>query len=89
MAKIAFLGAGIMASGMVSNLLKGGHDVTVYNRTLERARPLERLGARLAATARSAADGVDAIISIVTDDVASRAVWTGKDGALEGRPQCV
>jgi 3-hydroxyisobutyrate dehydrogenase len=87
MAKIAFLGAGIMASAMVPNLLKGGHDVTVYNRTLEKARPLERLGARLAATARSAADGADAIISIVTDDVASRAVWTGKDGALEGKPQ--
>ena len=87
MAKIAFLGAGIMGSAMIPNLLKGGHDVTVYNRTLDKARPLERLGARLAATARDATEGVDAIISIVTDDAASKAVWTGKGGALEGRPQ--
>jgi 3-hydroxyisobutyrate dehydrogenase len=87
MAKIAFLGAGIMGSAMIPNLLKGGHAVTVYNRTLEKARPLERLGASLAASPREAANGVDAIISIVTDDAASSAVWTGKDGALSGEPR--
>jgi 3-hydroxyisobutyrate dehydrogenase len=67
--------------------LKGGHDVTVYNRTLEKARPLEALGAKLAATPREAVEGADAIISIVIDDAASRAVWTGKDGALAGAPK--
>ncbi len=87
MAKIGFLGAGTMGSAMIPNLLKGGHDVTVYNRTLERARPLERLGAKLAATPREAVNGVDAIISIVLDDKASRETWTGKDGALSGAPK--
>jgi 3-hydroxyisobutyrate dehydrogenase len=87
MAAIAFLGAGTMGSAMVPNLLKGGHAVTVYNRTLEKARPLEALGARLAATPREAVDGADAIISIVLDDAASRSVWTGSDGALAGTPK--
>jgi nucleoside-diphosphate-sugar epimerase len=44
MAKIAFLGAGTMGSAMVPHLLKAGHDVTVYNRTLKKARPLEAQG---------------------------------------------
>ena len=48
MAKIAFLGAGMMGQTMIRNFLGGGHDVTVYNRTLEKARPLEALGAVLA-----------------------------------------
>ena len=87
MAKIGFLGAGTMGSRMVPNLLKGGHGVTVYNRTLEKARLLENLGAKLATTPREAADGADAIIAIVTDDAASRAVWIGKDGAMEGKPK--
>lgn len=87
MAKIGFLGAGTMGSAMIPNLLKGGHEVSVYNRTLERARPLEGLGAKLAATPREAVDGVDAIISIVLDDTASRGVWLGNDGALAGSPK--
>jgi 3-hydroxyisobutyrate dehydrogenase len=87
MAKIGFLGAGTMGSAMIPNLLKGGHDVTVYNRTLEKARPLDGLGAKLAATPCEAVEGADAIISIVIDDAASRAVWTGKDGALSGKPK--
>lgn len=86
MAKIGFLGAGTMGSAMVPNLLKGGHEVTVYNRTLEKARPLEMLGASLAETPREAADGADAVISIVIDDAASRQVWTGDDGVLSGAP---
>ena len=86
MAKIAMLGAGIMGSAMAPNLLKGGHTVTVYNRTLEKARPLEALGASLAATPREAVEGAEAIISIVIDDNASRAVWTGDEGVLTGNP---
>ena len=59
MTKIAFLGAGTMGSAMIPNLLRAGHDVTVYNRTLERARPLEGLGAKLAATPREAVNGAE------------------------------
>jgi 3-hydroxyisobutyrate dehydrogenase len=86
-AKIAFLGAGTMGSAMIPNLLKAGHDVTVYNRTLEKARPLEKLGAKLAATPREAVNGAEVVISIVLDDKASREVWTGTDGVFAGTPK--
>ncbi len=76
MAKIGFLGAGVMGQAMIRNLLGAGHEVCVYNRTLEKARPLEAAGATLAATPGEAASGADAIVSMVTDDTASRAVWT-------------
>jgi 3-hydroxyisobutyrate dehydrogenase len=83
MAKIAFLGAGMMGQPMIRNFLRGGHEVTVYNRTMEKARPLQALGASLARTPREAAAGVDVIISSLTDDEASRATWDGPDGALQ------
>jgi 3-hydroxyisobutyrate dehydrogenase len=87
MANIAFLGAGSMGSAMIPNLLKGGHHVTVYNRTIDKARRLEDLGATLAVKPREAVADVDAIISIVLDDAASKGVWTGPDGALAGTPK--
>jgi len=83
MAKIAFLGAGMMGQPIARNFLRGGHAVTVYNRTLEKARPLEALGAVLAATPEEAAAGVDVIISSLINDDASRATWNGPEGALQ------
>ena len=83
MAKIAFLGAGMMGQPMIRNFLSSGHEVTVYNRTLEKARPLERLGAVLANTPKEAADGVDVIVSSLINDEASRVTWTGTTGALQ------
>lgn len=82
MAKIAFLGAGMMGQPIARNFLRGGHAVTVYNRTLEKARPLEAVGAVLAATPKEAATGADVIISSLTNDDASRVTWNGPDGAL-------
>ena len=84
MAKIAFLGAGIMGSAMIKNYLKGGHGVTVYNRTLEKAQPLKTFGAKLAATPTEAAEGAEYIISCLTNDDASRECWNGANGALQG-----
>jgi 3-hydroxyisobutyrate dehydrogenase len=83
MAKIAFLGAGMMGQAMIRNLLSGGHEVTVYNRTLAKARPLEACGAVLAATPKEAAADVDVIISSLTNDEASQATWNGPEGALQ------
>jgi 3-hydroxyisobutyrate dehydrogenase len=83
-AKIAFLGAGMMGSAMIKNYLKGGHSLTVYNRSRQKALPLETLGAKLADTPMEAASGVDIIISSVTDDDASRECWNGRQGALRG-----
>lgn len=84
MAKIAFLGTGIMGTAMIRNFLKAGHAVVAYNRTIDRARRLEADGARIAETARQAVQGADLIISMIIDDNASRACWTGPNGALTG-----
>jgi len=83
MAKIAFLGAGMMGQPIVRNFLRGGHVVTVYNRTLDKARPLQELGALLAETPKEAAKDADVIFSSLTNDDASRATWSGPDGALQ------
>lgn len=84
MTKIAFLGAGSMGSAMIKNYLKGGHQVTVFNRTMEKAKPLEFLGAKLASTPKEAAAGAEVIISCLTNDDASRECWNGEFGALRG-----
>ncbi len=80
--RIAFLGLGRMGSGMAARLLAGGHPLSVYNRTASRAEPLGRLGARIADTARSAAENADIIIGMTADDESSRAMWLGPEGAL-------
>jgi 3-hydroxyisobutyrate dehydrogenase len=84
MAKVAFLGTGVMGREMALRLIKAGHAVAVYNRTAERTRPLAAAGARAAATPAEAAAGAEIVISMVGDDAASRAVWLGPDGALAG-----
>lgn len=84
MARIAFLGLGNMGRGMAARLIGAGNDVTLYNRTGAKAEAVA--GARVAATPREAADGAAAIISMVGDDTASRSVWLGPNGALEGDP---
>jgi len=80
---IAILGLGAMGARMAARLLDTDHDVTVYNRSMERARDLVAKGARVAETPRQAAEGRDIVISCVRDDDASRAVWLDPDrGAL-------
>ena len=84
MATIAFLGTGNMGSGMASQLLKAGHQLKVYNRTREKAAPLQKEGALLVDTPAEAAENADAIFSMVGNDVASNAIWNGEDGVLSG-----
>ncbi len=84
MKKIAFLGLGTMGIGMSGRLLDAGSPVTVWNRNPSRAEPLRSRGATLAPTPREAAAGADVVIAMLADDNASRSVWTGADGALEG-----
>jgi len=85
MMRIAFLGAGNMGRGMIGRLLGAGHSVSIYNRTPAKARDLEAAGANAAPTPREAAEGAEAVFSMVGDDAASRAVWLGPDGALAAR----
>jgi len=75
---IAFLGLGIMGSGMARRLLADGFPLTVFNRDAEKAKPFAAEGAHVAASAREAAANAEVIISMVADDNASRSLWFGE-----------
>jgi 3-hydroxyisobutyrate dehydrogenase len=80
---VALLGLGTMGAGMAANLLKAGFSLSVYNRTAAKAKALTSAGAQFAATPAEAAKNASVIISMLSDDAASREVWLGSDGALE------
>ncbi len=83
MAKIAFLGLGVMGAPMARHLAAAGHDVTVYNRTAEKAAAwVAAHGGRAAATPAEAARGADAVLACVGADHDLRAVTLGPDGAF-------
>jgi 3-hydroxyisobutyrate dehydrogenase len=86
MAKVAFLGLGVMGFPMAGHLrTRGGHDVTVYNRTAAKAeRWVQTFGGRAAATPRAAAEGQDFVFACVGNDDDLRAVTIGPDGAFAG-----
>ena len=84
MHKVAFLGLGIMSQGMVSNLLKAGYPVTVWNRSPEKCAPFVAQGAQLAHTPREAAQAADVILYCLADDAAVEQVVFGPLGLLEG-----
>ncbi|MGO4683787.1 NAD(P)-dependent oxidoreductase [Hyphomicrobium sp. 2TAF46] len=79
--KIGFIGLGHMGSGIAANLLKAGHDVTVYNRTRAKAEALASEGAKIAATPSDACRG-DAVFTMLADDKAVEAVVYGDGGLL-------
>ena len=83
MAKVAFLGLGVMGYPMAGHLAKAGHDVTVYNRTTAKADKwaTEYNGAS-ATTPALASEGADFVISCVGNDDDLRAVCLGDDGAF-------
>lgn len=83
MQKIAFLGAGIMGQAMIRNLRKAGFPVTVFNRTIDKARALQSCGAQVAETPRAAAEGADLVISMLIDDAACRTCWLGAQGVFD------
>lgn len=80
-----FIGLGHMGSGMAANLLRAGHQVTVYNRTLEKAGPLVAQGAQRAAGIADACRG-DAVITMLANDEAVQSVVFGPDGILASLP---
>ncbi|MGY3436615.1 MULTISPECIES: NAD(P)-dependent oxidoreductase [unclassified Marinovum] len=85
MAKLAFLGLGVMGYPMAGYLVKAGHDVTVYNRTAAKAeRWAAEYGGSVAATPAKAAQGADFVMSCVGNDDDLRAVCLGEDGAFAG-----
>lgn len=80
---IGFIGLGIMGQPMALNLVKAGHRVTVFNRTREKCEPLEKAGARVAATPADAAREAEIVMTIVSDTAAMEEVALGKNGVLE------
>jgi 3-hydroxyisobutyrate dehydrogenase len=81
MAHVAFIGLGRMGHGMAGRYVDAGFTLTVWNRSRAKAEDLIARGARWAASPADAAVGADAIVTMVADDKASRAVWLGKEGA--------
>lgn len=88
--KIAFVGTGVMGQGMVANLLKAGHEVTVYTRTKAKADGLLALGAKWASSPAESAHGADIAISMVGYPNDVEEVWRGPQGFMSSaRPGCV
>jgi 3-hydroxyisobutyrate dehydrogenase len=87
MKHIAFLGLGLMGAAMARRLLDHGFELAVWNRNPARAAELVARGARLAASPADAARGADAVVAMLADDPASRAVWLGEQGALAAMQQ--
>jgi 3-hydroxyisobutyrate dehydrogenase len=86
MAKVAFLGLGVMGFPMAGHLVKkGGHEVTVYNRTAAKAKQwADKFGGRTAPTPKAAAEGHDFVMCCVGNDNDLRAVTLGENGAFAG-----
>jgi len=72
--KITLIGTGLMGLPMSRNLMKAGHDLTVWNRSADRAAPLVEEGAKTAATAAQAIAGAEVIITMVSDGFATQAL---------------
>lgn len=86
MAKVAFIGLGVMGFPMAGHLkTKGGHDVTVYNRTAAKAADwVAKFGGASAQTPAEAVAGADFVFTCVGNDDDLRSVTTGKGGVFEG-----
>ncbi|SHE61641.1 3-hydroxyisobutyrate dehydrogenase [Ruegeria intermedia] len=85
MAKVAFLGLGVMGYPMAGHLQAAGHEVTVYNRTAAKAEKwVSQHGGRMATTPRGAAEGAEFVMACVGNDDDLRMVCTGEDGAFDG-----
>jgi 3-hydroxyisobutyrate dehydrogenase-like beta-hydroxyacid dehydrogenase len=85
MAKLAFLGLGVMGFPMAGHLQKAGHSVTVYNRNAAKAAAwVAKHGGASAPTPAAAAAGADIVLACVGNDDDLRSIVYGKDGALAG-----
>ena len=82
--QIGVAGIGRMGAGIAARLMELGHQVTVWNRSPDKAKPLAEAGARVAATPASLAHACEVVITMLTDARAIDAVYNGRDGLLAG-----
>jgi 3-hydroxyisobutyrate dehydrogenase-like beta-hydroxyacid dehydrogenase len=85
--RIGFIGLGIMGSRMARNLLKGGYELTVYNRTRAKAEPLLAEGAQWAATPADLAREVDVLFTMLSTPEVVRTLAIEEGGFLHALPQ--
>ena len=84
MARLAFLGMGVMGAPMAGHLSKAGHEVTVYNRTKAKAEAWAKTyGGQSADSPAQAAEGAEMVFACVGDDNDARSVTIGDDGAFQ------
>jgi len=81
--KVGFIGLGHMGSGMAAMLIKAGHEVTLYNRTADKMKPLVEQGARAAVRAADACRG-EAVITMLADDGAVEKIVFDDEGVIAG-----
>lgn len=79
--KVGFIGLGHMGAAMAANLIKAGHEVTVYNRTPDKTRALAAVGAKVATRVSDASQG-DAVMTMLANDEAVEALVLGAEGVL-------
>ncbi len=84
--KVGFIGLGQMGQGMAGNLIKAGHQVTVYNRSAGKAEALLKLGAGEARTPAGACHG-EAVVTMLADDKALEALAFGEQGIIASLPK--
>ena len=82
--KIGIAGTGRMGAAIAQRLMNLCHEITVWNRTAEKTRPLAAAGAKVAATPSQLAASSETIVTILTDATAIDAAYRGKDGLLAG-----
>jgi 2-hydroxy-3-oxopropionate reductase len=82
--KVGFIGLGIMGKPMARNLMDADYEVTVYNRSPEKAEELGEGGAAVARSPREVAEKSDVIVTMLPDSPQVREVVAGEDGVLEG-----
>src|SRR5258708_18007907 len=83
MSRVAFIGLGRMGHGMAGRYLDAGFTVMLWNRSKAKAEDLIARGAHWATSPEDAAIDADAVVTMVADDEASRAVWLGPEGAAK------
>lgn len=85
--KLSFIGLGHMGSAMAERLLDAGFDLTLYNRTKEKAEKLIEKGAAWATSPKEASHNCDILLSMVSDDHSLDAIMNGPDGCLDALPK--
>ncbi len=84
--KVGFIGLGVMGGPMAANILKGGHELTVFDRSPEAVAKLVQAGAKAAATAREVGAASEIVVTMLPEPQHVEQVVLGKDGLAEGLP---